>query len=73
MAHQPRWLHDLQRTAPKPHPVVAHDGAQMQDRQRCGLIVWTDCSDPLAWATQWSCCAHSRGRTQQPTHARGPL
>ncbi|CAM4104130.1 MBL fold metallo-hydrolase [Corallococcus exiguus] len=38
MAHQLRWLHDLLRTAPELHPVVAHDGAQMQDYQRRGLI-----------------------------------
>ncbi|WP_158623940.1 MBL fold metallo-hydrolase [Corallococcus llansteffanensis] len=39
MAHQLRWLHDLRRTAPELHQVVAHDGAQMQDYQRRGLIL----------------------------------
>ncbi|WP_158623471.1 MBL fold metallo-hydrolase [Corallococcus sp. CA053C] len=39
MAHQLRWLHDLQRTAPELHQVVAHDGARMQDHQRRGLIL----------------------------------
>ena len=39
MAHQLRWLHDLQRTAPEVHQVVAHDEAQMTDLQRRGLVV----------------------------------
>ncbi|WP_158620191.1 MBL fold metallo-hydrolase [Corallococcus sicarius] len=39
MSHQLRWLHDLRRTAPELHPVVSHDGAQMQDYQRRGLIL----------------------------------
>ncbi|MGE6760602.1 MBL fold metallo-hydrolase [Corallococcus interemptor] len=39
MAHQLQWLHDLLRTAPELHPVVAHDGAQMQDYLRRGLIL----------------------------------
>ncbi|GMT98647.1 hypothetical protein KH5H1_27660 [Corallococcus caeni] len=39
MAHQLRWLHDLQGTAPELHLVLAHDGAQMQDSQRRELIL----------------------------------
>ena len=39
MAHQLRWLHELQRSAPGLHAVVAHDEAQMQDLQRRGLVV----------------------------------
>ncbi len=39
MAHQLRWLHELQRSAPEVHQVVAHDGAQMADLQRRGLVV----------------------------------
>jgi len=39
MAHQLRWLHELQRTAPEVHQVVAHDEEQMADYQRRGLIL----------------------------------
>ena len=39
LAHQLRWLHALQRSAPELHQVVAHDGEQMQDYQRRGIVV----------------------------------
>jgi glyoxylase-like metal-dependent hydrolase (beta-lactamase superfamily II) len=38
MAHQLRWLHDLKRSDPQLHIVVAHDGEQMRDYIAGGLL-----------------------------------
>jgi glyoxylase-like metal-dependent hydrolase (beta-lactamase superfamily II) len=39
LAHQLRWLHELQRSAPGLQLVVAHDGEQMQELLRQGFVV----------------------------------